>query len=96
MRKSLVFAAALCASAMNAFALDAKIDSRSDHSLLLRADGVVMATGLNTYGQLGNGNTVNQSNYVQVSNLANVSAIAAGGDFSLAISNGFVYAWGRG
>ncbi len=96
MKRSIFITAALCVLGLNALADNPKISTRGDHTLLLAPDGTVKATGLNTYGQLGNGNTVNQSNYVTVVGLTNVTAVAAGSDFSLAISNGFVYAWGRG
>jgi len=33
------------------------IAAGTDHTLVLKADGTVWATGLNNYGQLGNGTT---------------------------------------
>jgi hypothetical protein len=45
-----------------------------DHSLFLKSDGTVLATGLNSKGQLGDGTTVNKTSPVQV--LSDVSAIA--------------------
>ncbi len=65
------------------------------HSLALLQDGTVRAWGFNAYGQLGNGNTTNQSSPVLVSGLANVIAIAAGGQHSLALlADGTLRAWG--
>ena len=70
-------------------------------SLALKKDGTVWATGINTYGQLGNG-TVDSSNlFVQVKGengvgyLKDVIQIAAGNNTSHALmSNGQVYSWG--
>ena len=59
--------------------------------------GAVWAWGDNSYGQLGNGTTINSQIGVQVSSPAgtNVNAIAGGGDHSLALtSSGQVLAWG--
>jgi alpha-tubulin suppressor-like RCC1 family protein len=69
------------------------------YGMALRADGTVWTWGLNNYGQLGNGNTTAQDSPVEVTTssapLANVIAIAAGGDHGLALeSNGTVWAWG--
>ncbi len=64
--------------------------------------GAAYAWGYNQYGQLGNNSTTNSSVPVQVSSVANVftnagvTAVAAGGSFSLAVQNGAVYAWGGG
>ena len=66
-------------------------------SLALTADGRVLAWGDNSVGQLGNGTTADSSLPVPV-NLppgTDVTAIAAGDDFSLAVtSDGRVFAWG--
>lgn len=67
-----------------------------DHSLILKSDGTVWVWGNNDYGKLGNGTTVVQKNVpVQVTGLTNVTRIAAGEDFSLALKNdGTVWTWG--
>ncbi|WP_244237373.1 RCC1 domain-containing protein [Corallococcus llansteffanensis] len=65
------------------------------HSLALRPDGTVWATGSNAYGQLGNGSTTSSSSPIQVTGLNGVVAVAAGGYHSLALrSDGTVWAWG--
>lgn len=67
----------------------------SGHSLALRSDGTVWGWGDNRRGQLGNGTQDHTSAPVQVSGLADVVAIAAGGDNSYALSaDGSVWAWG--
>ncbi len=83
------------------------IAAGGSHSLFLTngttANGTsaqVWASGNNGYGQLGNGNTTNQSGVVPVSITGTVLAIAAGLDHSLALVDdgshvtGTVWAWG--
>ena len=72
------------------------IDSGVGHHLALRQDGVVWGWGLNDNGQLGNGTSGNLvlAPY-PVQNLSDVTAIAAGGWFSLALrGDGTVWTWG--
>jgi alpha-tubulin suppressor-like RCC1 family protein len=66
------------------------------HSLALKADGTAWAWGLNVEGQVGdNSNVSTRLAPVQVTGLAGVVAIAAGGRHNLALlSNGNVLAWG--
>jgi alpha-tubulin suppressor-like RCC1 family protein len=75
--------------------------SAGSHSLLLRADGSVWATGWNGYGQLGNGTTTDSLVPVRVKGpggvgfLSNIIAIAAGDVHSMALAaDGTVYTWG--
>lgn len=70
-------------------------------SLALKSDGSVLAWGRNQYGQLGNGNTVDQPFPVQVltgpggAPLSGVVAVGAGQYHSLALhQDGRVLAWG--
>jgi len=68
------------------------------HTLAVTADGQVYAWGRNTYGQLGDGRfgiDVKEMRPVQIAGLADVVAVAAGWDHSLALTRaGTVYAWG--
>jgi alpha-tubulin suppressor-like RCC1 family protein len=66
------------------------------HNLALKGDGTVWAWGYNPNGQLGTGTTTISSTIpVQVSGLTGVTAIAAGGNHSLAPKgDGSVWAWG--
>lgn len=67
------------------------------HSLALTAAGAVLAWGYNSDGELGDGNTTNSAVPVKVDLPPGikVTAIAAGGYFSLALTaTGSVYAWG--
>jgi len=65
------------------------------HSLIV-VDGKVLAWGNNSYGELGNGTTVNSRNTpVQVPDLSNVIAVSAHSASSFALkSDGTVWAWG--
>ncbi len=68
-----------------------------DHSLAVKDDGTVWAWGDNTLGSLGTGSTSPAwtASAVQVLNLTDVKAVAAGEKFSLALKNdGTVWAWG--
>ncbi|MEP7300675.1 MAG: hypothetical protein ABI699_04040 [Caldimonas sp.] len=68
------------------------------HSLVLRADGRIEASGANGLGQLGNpafAATTTGIEVVQAAGMGAVVAIAAGFDFSLALDeDGTVWAWG--
>jgi len=68
----------------------------SNHTVALKQDGTVWAWGANFGGQLGDGTTTRQRHSpVQVPGLSNVSAIAAGGNHTLALKqDGTVWAWG--
>ena len=44
----------------------ADVSAGSDHSMVLKQDGSVWATGWNEYGQLGDGSTIDRINYRQV------------------------------
>ena len=76
------------------------IAANGSHSLALKADGTVLAWGLNNYGQIGDGTTVNRSQPVTVQAAASVPlrgvvAVAAGNSHSLALkADGTVLAWG--
>ncbi|HEV7586436.1 MAG TPA: IPT/TIG domain-containing protein [Solirubrobacteraceae bacterium] len=72
------------------------ISAGADHSLALMSNGTVMAWGNDESGQLGTGVTKPSSTVpVAVKGLTGVTAISAGGQFSLALTNkGTVDAWG--
>ena len=68
----------------------------ADHTLALKQDGTVIAWGSNSYGQLGDGGYDYPETPAVVNGLSQrVTAVAAGGDHSLALlANGNVVAWG--
>jgi alpha-tubulin suppressor-like RCC1 family protein len=74
----------------------AAVSGGADDSIALLSNGMVMAWGENGLGQLGDGSTEEKSEVpVAVSGLSEVTAIAAGGNHSLALlRNGTVMAWG--
>ena len=64
------------------------------HSLVLKQDGSVWATGYNFCGQLGDGSTVNRKVFVQVI-ASRVQVVAAGAFYSMAIvQDGSIWATG--
>ena len=78
-----------------AYKITGHVSTSGSHTLVLRADGTVWATGLNSSGQLGDGTTINRIVLTQVPGLSDVVAVAAGGNHSLALKDdGTVWAWG--
>ncbi len=72
------------------------IGAGPSNSLAVKSDGTAWAWGLNDYGQLGDGSTIDRRTPVQVSIPGEVTALAAGEYHSLALkSDGTVWAWGR-
>jgi len=75
------------------------IATGENHVLAVNQNGYVWAWGNNSYGQLGNssiprGEQANPTP-IRVENIRNIVAVAAGGDFSMALdSAGNVYTWG--
>jgi alpha-tubulin suppressor-like RCC1 family protein len=73
------------------------IAAGSGHTVALRSDLTVWAWGNNSNGQLGDGTVISRSAPVQVpvSGLTNITAIAAGNGYSVALrGDGTVWAWG--
>jgi len=60
-------------------------------------DGVLMAWGNNTYGQLGTGDTTEQHIPIPVQTVdgTNFSAVSAGHYHTLALKSGSIWGWGR-
>jgi len=69
----------------------------SQHLLVLRRDGSVLAMGFNDHGQLGTGDKQRATALQPVPGLFDITRIAAGDDHSLAIrTDTTLLAWGRG
>lgn len=73
------------------------IKAGNRHLLALDESGIVWSVGSNVYGQLGYGQNTDESKYpVKVSKIANILAIEAGNDHSLAIDeDGQLFSWGN-
>src|SRR5271165_576227 len=84
------------------YGIDATVSAGAQHSLILKDDGTVWASGDNSAGELGNGTTTSSSTPVQVlaplgqsGFLQNIIAVAADANESFAVDNqGNVWAWG--
>lgn len=66
------------------------------HTVVLKSDGTVWTTGYNGYGQLGDGTTDNQVDFIKVEGIPEkVVAVSANYYTSYALTeNGNVYGWG--
>jgi alpha-tubulin suppressor-like RCC1 family protein len=74
----------------------ADLDGGELHTVSLKTDGIALASGSNQEGQLGKGAfSTRETIPVAVSGITDITAIAAGGFHSLALSNGSVYSFGR-
>ncbi|MEK3698235.1 hypothetical protein NYE33_14835 [Paenibacillus sp. FSL R10-2199] len=63
--------------------------------LTLKGDGTVWSWGSNSYGEVGDGTTVQRTIPAAISGLNGITAIAAGNTHSLAVkSDGSVWTWG--
>lgn len=88
-------------NAAQALAADGEVASvSSGMSLVRKSDGTVWATGYNANGQLGLGDTVDRSAFLQITTLSGVTSIALssdGGDTTAAAltSASNVLLWGR-
>lgn len=65
------------------------------HCLVLKTDGTVWSWGRNTYGNLGDESVENSSSPVEVLNITNAKALAAGTNFSLFVKEDGTF-WGCG
>ncbi len=72
-----------------------------NHTAVVKKDGTVLSWGLNSSGQLGNGNNTNQSKATYVidehgNRLTDIVKVACGTNFTLALrKDGTVWAWGN-
>ena len=82
--------------AVNGLSEATAVAAGENHSVALMRDGTVMAWGLDSRGQLGQGSKGGYSEVpVPVSGLSGVTAISAAGSYSLALlTDGTVMAWG--
>jgi alpha-tubulin suppressor-like RCC1 family protein len=73
--------------------------SNNGQTIVELSDGTYWAWGTNSYGQLGDGSTTNESSPVQIHPPGDVTytLLASGGETSYGVSaTGDVYAWGNG
>lgn len=71
------------------------IEDVSIHSLALKNNGTLWASGVNTTGQLGIGTTANTSSFVQVGTASHWAKVRCGRQHTLAITNtGTLWTWG--
>lgn len=65
------------------------------HTLAIKIDGTLWAWGINTYGQLGDGTTINKTTPIQVGGDTNWKSVTVGDYHSIAIkTDGTLWGWG--
>ena len=73
-----------------------EIDTAAYSSIAIKSDNTIWAWGLNSYYQLGLGDTVDKSSPVQIGSATNWSTVSAGTSHRIAIkTTGTMWAWGR-
>jgi len=71
------------------------LSSGGGHNLAIKADGTLWSWGFNTYGQLGDGTTINRNVPIQVGTGTNWVSVSTGAWFSFGIrSDGTLWSWG--
>jgi alpha-tubulin suppressor-like RCC1 family protein len=72
-----------------------QLSGGQDFTLAIKQDGTMWAWGNNSKGQLGQGNTTNQSSPVQVGSASNWAKVGGGHNSAYAINtSGELYVWG--
>jgi hypothetical protein len=72
-----------------------QISQGVDHVVAIRNDNTLKVCGNNSQGQLGDGTTLNQTQFVPNLSLANVVSVVAANQITYALtSTGLVYEWG--
>jgi alpha-tubulin suppressor-like RCC1 family protein len=71
-----------------------QITAGGSHSMFIKSDGSLWAMGLNSSGQLGDGDTANRSTPYEVETNG-VTKIAAGSSHSLYVKNNYLWAMGE-
>jgi alpha-tubulin suppressor-like RCC1 family protein len=66
------------------------------HTIALKTNRTVYSSGLNSYGQLGLGDTVNRNTLTQIGTDIDWSVVSAGGFHTIALKNNeTIWVWGR-
>lgn len=90
----LLLVLAVTGGAVSARAATPAVSAGGGHSLTLRSDGTLWASGSNLTGQLGDGSNINRSTPVQVA-AGNWAKVSAGLNHSLGIkADGSLWGWG--
>ncbi|MBL8684691.1 MAG: hypothetical protein JNK05_36280 [Myxococcales bacterium] len=85
-----------CAGGLCTDSMFLGISTGGDHACTRTGAGRVICWGANSYGQLGDGSTVDRPTSVQVASLTNAVEVSAGRDHTCARrSTGDVVCWGR-
>ena len=73
-----------------------EIASQGSHTLAIKQDGTLWATGQNNEGQLGDGTLISKNVFTQIGSSNNWKKVSVGYSFSTALkSDGTLWAWGK-
>jgi alpha-tubulin suppressor-like RCC1 family protein len=73
-----------------------RVSAGLDASLAIAPDGSLWAWGADVYGQVGDGDTIDNSVPIRIGTDTRWTAVAAGAEFALALrSDGTLWSWGR-
>ncbi len=84
-----------CSVTILAAPIYVKISGGISYSVAIKSDGTLWAWGLNAYGQLGDGTTIDKNVPTQIGTDTNWASVAAGDRHTVAIkTDGTLWAWG--
>ena len=73
-----------------------KVSGGLDYTIAIKSDGTLWAWGNNTYGQLGDGTTIDKLTPVQIGTSSDWTDISCGLNHNMALkANGTLWSWGR-
>jgi alpha-tubulin suppressor-like RCC1 family protein len=74
----------------------ASASAGNSHTMSVKTDGTLWGWGVNGFGQIGDGTSINRSSPVQIGTQTDWSSVVAGNNYTIAEkTNGTLWAWGN-